>query len=391
MKEKRGNGFGIAGFVLGMIGLILFWFVPLSPIIAIVGIILSSIQIKKNSTGLAIAGLILSIITFISSLLVIAMIILALSVSTEFDINNINETVVLVKTEFEYLEGRSTYKEATGGSGVIYYNQNGIIRIITNRHVADCSYTQICGQLTNQLISVRMIDGKTFNVSKVYLAREGLDLAVLEIESSDNYPAAKISSNINMNDPVVAIGYPSFASNAREFSIAFGEITRTRNLLTNEGFSFEAIDSNAYTYFGSSGGGLFDKSGNLIGITTWGDDYHSYAINIRYLLPLSEFNSCKENEYYYEGRGCLPYCSGIINDLNQCVYPCNDFYCNSDSIDANDNRCIDPSLVLGLDGFCHKACGSATSYCPGEFNYCFDNKCTSCPSGYILYEDGNCY
>jgi hypothetical protein len=57
--EEVGEGYGIAGFVLGIIGFLTaggFFIIPL------LGLIFSIIQMRKKSTGLSIAGLVLNII-----------------------------------------------------------------------------------------------------------------------------------------------------------------------------------------------------------------------------------------------------------------------------------------------------------------------------------------
>jgi hypothetical protein len=81
-EKEIGNGFGIAGFVLGILPLFTllihiilsilgFYFTPLSIlfvislVLTIPGLIFSIIQIKRKSTGLAIAGLVLNIICII--------------------------------------------------------------------------------------------------------------------------------------------------------------------------------------------------------------------------------------------------------------------------------------------------------------------------------------
>lgn len=66
----QSNGFGIAGFVLSLVGLILeticcFVFAPISLVVGllcIVGLIVSIVGLRKEPRGMAIAGLILGII-----------------------------------------------------------------------------------------------------------------------------------------------------------------------------------------------------------------------------------------------------------------------------------------------------------------------------------------
>ena len=63
-QVAKSNGVGVAGFVLALVALIFCWVPILSWIIWFFGILLSFIGIFKSPRGLAIAGLILSIIDF---------------------------------------------------------------------------------------------------------------------------------------------------------------------------------------------------------------------------------------------------------------------------------------------------------------------------------------
>ena len=75
MEEKKSNGFAIASLVLGIVSIV-FTFIGLSwlgLILGIVGIILAVNAKKKNPSGMATAGLVLSIIgTVLCALMFIA-------------------------------------------------------------------------------------------------------------------------------------------------------------------------------------------------------------------------------------------------------------------------------------------------------------------------------
>ncbi|MGG6229730.1 hypothetical protein [Tenacibaculum sp. SDUM215027] len=59
------NGVGIAGFILAVIGLFFGWFPVLGWLIWALGFILSLVGIFKKPRGLAIAGLVISLFSFI--------------------------------------------------------------------------------------------------------------------------------------------------------------------------------------------------------------------------------------------------------------------------------------------------------------------------------------
>ena len=63
--EKKSNGIGIAGFVLALLGVLLFWIPVLNWILWLLGLIFSFIGVFKQPKGLAIAGLVLSFISII--------------------------------------------------------------------------------------------------------------------------------------------------------------------------------------------------------------------------------------------------------------------------------------------------------------------------------------
>src|SRR4051812_32226539 len=75
--SRPGNGLGVAGFVLGLLGLIFCWVPGLGITMAVLGVILGGVGIatgkKKGApVGLAIAGLVLGIIALIPAIIIIA-------------------------------------------------------------------------------------------------------------------------------------------------------------------------------------------------------------------------------------------------------------------------------------------------------------------------------
>jgi len=71
-EEKKSNGTGTAGFVLAIIALFLGWVPVLGWIVWILGLILSFVGIFKKPKGMAIAGLVISLIGIILLLVVFA-------------------------------------------------------------------------------------------------------------------------------------------------------------------------------------------------------------------------------------------------------------------------------------------------------------------------------
>jgi hypothetical protein len=77
VQQAPSNGLGTAGFVTGLLGLIFCWVFVFGLILGLLGIILggagiSSGRKKGAGTGLAIAGLVLGLISLVPSILIIA-------------------------------------------------------------------------------------------------------------------------------------------------------------------------------------------------------------------------------------------------------------------------------------------------------------------------------
>ncbi|MBN2774839.1 MAG: hypothetical protein JXR31_11355 [Prolixibacteraceae bacterium] len=71
--EKKSNGLGTAGFVLAIIALFLGWVPVLGWILWVLGLVFSFVGIFKKPRGLAIAGLVISLIVIILLLFVFAL------------------------------------------------------------------------------------------------------------------------------------------------------------------------------------------------------------------------------------------------------------------------------------------------------------------------------
>ncbi|MBD3318634.1 hypothetical protein GF342_01865 [Candidatus Woesearchaeota archaeon] len=321
----------------------------------------------------------------------------------------IEGNVVWIKYEYG---GRSNYGDYTEssatGSGVITEKNGATVYIYTNRHVIDCAYTDSCLTKSYERVQVRTPDGKLHRVRKIHLSPHQLDAAILEITALDaaKYPAIARESDLNIGENVIAVGYPGYADRFVEFSFATGSVSAVRRLLAPDGYGFKSIESDAYTYFGSSGGGLFDTKGQLVGLNTWIDqrafDQKSIALQFNSLPARQEFLTCTEGQYS-DGETCLPYCEAneIPLDDGTCGKPCEDFYCSMTPMRADNSlRCIeengerlccDQGQILGEDGYCHLPCTTAGTYCMDFDAICYNNECIVCPHGYELYEDGFCY
>ena len=304
-------------------------------------------------------------------------------------------SIVWVKYDVEgkNVDG-SYFSRSNTGSGVIVRNAGGVLDIYTNRHVVDCEYDDLfCFQRVSESVKVKTQDGLIHDVDRVSFSKSDVDLAILSVYTPDSgkYSFVNYNDSFKIGDNVNAIGYPSYAKNVVEFSVGRGRITSIKNAISQStGDRFRVIESDAYTSFGSSGGGLFDEQGSLIGVNTWkGEDKKSIAIDLN-SIEERNFVSCESGSYWAEGS-CYEYCDRdqVMGQDRDCYDICLGFYCNSKKPKAVDERCDQEGYILGRDGACHPACESENSYCSPN-SVCFKNQCRSrCSQGY-LWKDGSC-
>ena len=76
---QSSNGLGIAGFVVSLCAAFLVWVPILNFVLALVGLILSAMGMKKQPKGLATAGLVISIIFLVVTLIYFIIVLLAAS------------------------------------------------------------------------------------------------------------------------------------------------------------------------------------------------------------------------------------------------------------------------------------------------------------------------
>jgi S1-C subfamily serine protease len=130
---------------------------------------------------------------------------------------------------------------------------------------------------------VFLVVGGQQKKARVTGARVDADACVLRIEESILAPVAgvKSASEVRVGEEVLAIGSPSGFTN----TLSVGIVSQHRQ---HGGTSY--IQTTAQISPGSSGGGLFDKFGNLIGITTF---KVSDAEGLNFAVAVDEFVQIK--------------------------------------------------------------------------------------------------
>ncbi|TRT73130.1 MAG: serine protease [Microcystis sp. M_OC_Ca_00000000_S217Cul] len=201
------------------------------------------------------------------------------------------------------------------GSGVIIAKEGNIYTVLTADHVlcGEMARTDSCADYTYTVVTS---DGKTRNIEKSTIIRqEGVDLAVFQFESRDNYPVAEIANyNPNTGDFVFAAGFPKIGNNPSKWLFSGGRIndketglllTRQSPLSTQQSGTLQSVASltggyelvyTSITFGGMSGGAVLDSQGRVIGIHGSSETAGVGKIQLGFSLgiPISTFIGLQE-------------------------------------------------------------------------------------------------
>lgn len=201
--------------------------------------------------------------------------------------NSWDEIYDAVKTSVVTIRNIFNGKKNAQGSGVFFAEdntQNGHAYIYTNAHVVQGS-SSIEVLLSNGVL----VEGTLIGYD------ENEDVAVIQVQKRTDYTIATLrhTDTLKIGEEVLAIGTPV----GEKFSG-----TATSGIISNVNIAVSNDDSNLDLYLiqidaslnpGNSGGPLFDKSGNLIGINnlkllTSGTTTNIESFN--YSIPISHFS-----------------------------------------------------------------------------------------------------
>lgn len=184
-------------------------------------------------------------------------------------------------------------------SGIIYkLFSDGSAFIVTNYHVT--YYERATGTNAYKNYDIYLYgESQSSKVQATYVGgSKTYDLSVLYVSSNDvlknsNAKAVSVSTEpTRLGASVLAIGNPA----SKGLSVSKGIISKDSEYvyMTIGGSRnrYRVLRHDAFITNGSSGGGLFDLSGNLVGITNGGDSSHEL---INYAIPASIVQSVAEN------------------------------------------------------------------------------------------------
>jgi Do/DeqQ family serine protease len=185
------------------------------------------------------------------------------------------------------------------GSGVVV-DPSGVI--VTNFHVIRNADT----------VKIALSDGREFE-SKVLLKDESVDLAVLKIDSKDQFPSIPIGNSdaLEVGDLVLAMGNP-FGVGQTTTSGIVSALARSHIGISDFGFF---IQTDAAINPGNSGGALLNMRGELVGINTAIYSRSGGSIGIGFAIPSNMVQavvaSAKNGNDYFE----RPYIGATFDEV----------------------------------------------------------------------------
>jgi hypothetical protein len=181
------------------------------------------------------------------------------------------------------------------GSGVILKMHDGSAYIVTNRHVVDGSYHDNAPPVDVKSLAplnVTTVGQATVPASVEWIAPNGVDLAIISAPMTlDDGEAREARWNAaaapHIGDPVFAVGNPEGLG----WTHSAGSVSQFRRR-TAGAYTYRVLQSTAAINPGSSGGGLYNNDGELIGINTLTSDKRiaeglSFSIALPALLELA--------------------------------------------------------------------------------------------------------
>jgi tetratricopeptide (TPR) repeat protein len=142
-----------------------------------------------------------------------------------------------------------------------------------------------------------LTNGKTYKIEKIIDFDQDKDLIKFKINPREKLPTTSLltlnTSSQEIGNEVFTVGYPSSFESNNTFTVSQGIISGFRIENGNK-----YIQTSAPITHGSSGGGLFDYNGQLLGITqgTFADDIKDRHANLNKVVPVLFLKELTENK-----------------------------------------------------------------------------------------------
>ena len=251
---------------------------------------------EQRGTGLAIAGIVLGAVEFVGWIVGLWILLSrpATSVGQELespffaarpalDIANAPAHIrralrANVRVECANRNGMAT------GAGVVVARSSDLAWIATNRHVARCDWGDDRGTLR-----VVASDGAQSAAEIRWLAPDAIDVALLRTTSHGDIAAVDLARRgAKVGDPVFVIGNPLGLAS----TYTAGAISALRAIPAGAR-SVHVFQVQAGVNQGNSGGGLYTRDGELLGLVTWAADKRlaegvGFAIAVSDIVELLE-------------------------------------------------------------------------------------------------------
>lgn len=214
----------------------------------------------------------------------------------ELNINSDNTSIVANKCVMSVVTVTASSTGGKSGSGVIYQISDDAAYIITNFHVV--STDSLTGDRATKEYYVTLYGMDNTRVYATYLGGSAsYDIAVLKVTNQSSLKILKDANaqaavfydgDVKLGMSVLAIGNPRPESWIYNISVSKGVVSVENEIvkisIAGQVSVIEEIRHDCYITNGSSGGGLFNMNGELIGITNGGAE-SSESIN--YAIPAS--------------------------------------------------------------------------------------------------------
>ena len=144
------------------------------------------------------------------------------------------------------------------GSGTII-SRDGVV--VTNYHVIEAGYREPV-----ERVAVGLVDGRLFPVMGVLGFSRTEDIAVLKIPAADLpvAPVPPLEDEVAVGERVVVVGNSEGLSNTVSEGIVSGIRTYDADFISGK-----PIQMTAPIFQGNSGGAVFNRFGELVGVPTW--------------------------------------------------------------------------------------------------------------------------